>query len=47
LQEGNDIRIYYGAADAVIGVAEMPLDDILAACHEKYHYFNFSDENQI
>ena len=45
LQEGNNIRIYYGAADAVIGMAEMPLNDILAACHEKYHYFNFSEGN--
>lgn len=42
LQEGNNIRIYYGAADAVIGMAEMPVDDILSACHENYRYFNFS-----
>ena len=40
LVEGENIRIYYGAADAVIGMAEMPLADVLAACHEEYRFFD-------
>ena len=41
LVEGENIRIYYGAADAAIGMAEMPLADILAACHEEYRFFKY------
>ena len=36
LVENDHIRIYYGAADAVICAAEMPLADLVASCYEDY-----------
>lgn len=30
--EGDEVRLYYGAADTVIGMASAPLDDLIAAC---------------
>ena len=38
LRIGDNIRMYYGAADAVICMAEMPLAEMVRACHEPYCY---------
>ena len=38
LEEDDTVRIYYGAADSCIGLAEMPLARIIAACREEYRY---------
>jgi beta-1,4-mannooligosaccharide/beta-1,4-mannosyl-N-acetylglucosamine phosphorylase len=32
IDEDNNIKIYYGAADTCIGLAEAKLDDLIAAC---------------
>ena len=32
------VKIYYGAADACIGLAEAPLSEIIASCHEPHRY---------
>ncbi len=38
VEADHTVKIYYGAADHCIGVAEMALDDIIASCYEEYHY---------
>ena len=44
LLENDIVRIYYGAADAVIGIAEMPLEDIVKACFDDYKYLMNVDQ---
>ena len=38
LLENDRVRLYYSAADSVIGIAEMPLDDIVRCCYEGYEF---------
>lgn len=34
LEADNSVRIYYGAADSCVGMAEAGLDDLIASCYE-------------
>ena len=45
LDDDNTVRVYYGAADSCIGVAEAPLEDIVKACYEPYR-FTLSQKGQ-
>ena len=38
LLDNGVVRMYYSAADSVIGIAEMPLDDIVKCCFEDYEF---------
>lgn len=38
LEPDDSVKIYYGAADACIGLAEMQLEDIVKSCYEGYQY---------
>ena len=38
LEPDNSVKIYYGAADTCIGLAEMQLEDIVKSCYEGYQY---------
>lgn len=38
LLENDKVRIYYGAADAVVAMAEMPLEDLVASCFDEYRF---------
>ena len=38
LDDDNTAKVYYGAADSCIGVAEAPLEDIVRACYEPYRF---------
>ncbi len=38
LEEDDMIKVYYGAADTCIGLAEISLDELVKACHEPYRY---------
>ena len=36
LDDDNTVKIYYGASDTCIAMAEAPLDEIVKACFEPY-----------
>lgn len=36
VDDNNIVKIYYGAADTCIGLAEMPIDELIAACFDDY-----------
>jgi len=38
LEDDGMVKIYYGAADSCICVAEAPLDEIVKACYEPYRF---------
>ena len=38
LEDDGMVKVYYGAADTCIGVAEAPLDEIVKSCFEPYKY---------
>lgn len=38
LEDDQTVKIYYGAADACIGLAEAKLSDLVAACYGDYRY---------
>ena len=38
LEENNRLRIYYGAQDTAICMAEAPLDEVVNACQTPYRY---------
>ena len=39
VEEDKTVKIYYGAADTCIGLAEAKLDDLVASCYKEYRYF--------
>ncbi|MBR2508238.1 MAG: glycoside hydrolase family 130 protein [Lentisphaeria bacterium] len=38
LEENGMVKVYYGAADSCIGLAEAPLEEIVKSCYEPYKY---------
>ena len=38
LEDDGMVKVYYGAADTCIGVAEAPLDEIVKSCFEPYRF---------
>lgn len=36
--EDNMLRVYYGASDSCIGIAEAPLEEVVKACYEPYKF---------
>lgn len=38
LEDDGMVKVYYGAADTCIGIAEAPLDEIVKSCFEPYKY---------
>ena len=36
LDDDNTVKVYYGASDTCIALAEAPLDEIVKACFEPY-----------
>ena len=45
LLEGDNVRMYYSCADNCIGLAELPLSDIVEACYADYQYLPNMDKN--
>jgi beta-1,4-mannooligosaccharide/beta-1,4-mannosyl-N-acetylglucosamine phosphorylase len=46
LEPDDTVKIYYGAADTCIGMAEAKLDDLIAACHTKNKHLEKFFKNQ-
>ena len=44
LVESGTVRLYYSAADSVIGIAEMPLEDLVQCCYDGYRYMMHSED---
>jgi beta-1,4-mannooligosaccharide/beta-1,4-mannosyl-N-acetylglucosamine phosphorylase len=40
LEPDNTIKIYYGAADRCIGLAQANLEDLIQACYNKNAYLS-------
>ncbi len=47
LEDNGDVKIYYGAADTCIGLAETSLERLLAACRRPSPYFDMFYSNSV
>ncbi len=42
LEDDGMVKVYYGAADACIGMAEAKLEDIIASCYQDYDFMMYN-----